>query len=284
MDRGYVKFWRKMKDSDLMQNHEALALWTWVILSANFKPTSICSKGVRLDLGEGQLLYGRARVSKKLGLSERKMRTALAYLVHTDRVTSRTTNRGTILTVVNWALYQSAEDSGRPAERPTRDQQATSRRPAGDHSKEGKKVKNDKKREEDSPAFDAWWAVYPRKVDKKPAHVAYDKAVPKVGDGKLYEMVELYRTATATWKAEDRKYIPHPATWLNQERYHDDPSEWVDEKERSTQQERKNRQLADEESAKRSADEKALIEEMKTPEYQRIKRESFAKYKQRVKA
>ncbi len=28
------------------------------------------------------------------------------------------------------------------------------------------------------------------------------------------------------WPAEDRKFVPHPATWFNQERYLDDPKEW----------------------------------------------------------
>ena len=84
------------------------------------------------------------------------------------------------------------------------------------------------KKKKKSAHFNAFWSVYPRKVGKGAARKAYAKVV----DGKpaahhgLYQTVKLYRTATDTWKAEDRKYIPYPATWLNQERYHDNPAEW----------------------------------------------------------
>jgi hypothetical protein len=31
----------------------------------------------------------------------------------------------------------------------------------------------------------------------------------------------------SAWIPDDRKYVPHPATWFNGGRYEDDPSTWA---------------------------------------------------------
>lgn len=116
------------------------------------------------------------------------------------------------------------------------------------------------KKKNKSAHFDAWWAGYPRKVGKGAARVAYAKVIagnPKQWGCWLLDTVERYRTATDAWKAEDRKYIPYPASWLNKEHYHDDPTEWLDPKERATQQIRKDEQWASQQSAKLLAESRA---------------------------
>ena len=64
--------------------------------------------------------------------------------------------------------------------------------------------------------FDRWWAAYPRKVDKGAARPAYVKARRKATPEQL-----LNGLSRAKWNA-DQRFIPHPATWLNGER-------WLDE-------------------------------------------------------
>lgn len=64
--------------------------------------------------------------------------------------------------------------------------------------------------------FEEFWAAYPRKAGKGAARVAYLKAIGKTDARTLLDGV-----LAAQWPAAE-KYIPHPATWLNQER-------WLDE-------------------------------------------------------
>ena len=137
MNRGWVKLWRKISDTDIIQNHVALALFIWMMVKANHKTRSFCSRGARIELEPGQLLFGRDKAAKAIGTTPRKIRTAIKYLLKTEKVTSTSTNRGTVVTIVNWHLYQSASE----ANDQHIDQEATSRRPAGDHSEEVKEVK-----------------------------------------------------------------------------------------------------------------------------------------------
>lgn len=70
--------------------------------------------------------------------------------------------------------------------------------------------------------FEAWWAVWPRKVSKVGARKAY-----RAARRKKVSAAHLLTTATnqaAAWKASGkaREYIPHAATWLNEERYGDE--------------------------------------------------------------
>lgn len=86
--------------------------------------------------------------------------------------------------------------------------------------------------------FDQWWDEYPRKVSKIPARVAYAKAARLTDHAWLLSTVKAYRAATNDWAAEDRRFIPYPASWLNAGKYDDDQSEWVDEAQRAVQAKR----------------------------------------------
>jgi hypothetical protein len=70
------------------------------------------------------------------------------------------------------------------------------------------------------------YAAYPRKIARSAAIKAIQKAGKAVGMEKLLKAVKAYAEATSRWPAEERQYIPHPATWFNQGRYDDDPKEW----------------------------------------------------------
>jgi hypothetical protein len=64
--------------------------------------------------------------------------------------------------------------------------------------------------------FDRWWAAYPRKVGKGAAVRAYASAVRKAPPDTLLSALTAYRFDSR------EQFIPHPATWLNGER-------WLDE-------------------------------------------------------
>jgi hypothetical protein len=70
--------------------------------------------------------------------------------------------------------------------------------------------------------FDRFWEAYPRKTGKGGARKAFAKALLKIGgaDPQAALMVALERVKP-TWT--EGRYIPHPATWLNDERWEDEP-------------------------------------------------------------
>lgn len=73
--------------------------------------------------------------------------------------------------------------------------------------------------------FARFWLAYPRKTAKGDARKAYDRAIRKLTadpnrDPEVVLIGALER-AKATWG--EAQYIPHPATWLNGERWDDEP-------------------------------------------------------------
>ena len=67
--------------------------------------------------------------------------------------------------------------------------------------------------------FDLWWEHYPRKVGKEAARKAFAKV--KVDTQILIDAVEKQKHSEQ-WTKENGRYIPNPATWLNQGRWEDE--------------------------------------------------------------
>lgn len=71
--------------------------------------------------------------------------------------------------------------------------------------------------------FDVFWKAYPRKVNKREATEKWNKAkLPEMDV--ILKAIEVQKN-TDGWKKEDGKYIPHPSTWINKERWTDEIEE-----------------------------------------------------------
>lgn len=84
-----------------------------------------------------------------------------------------------------------------------------------------------KKKEKESlllEKFNKFWEAYPKKIDKKRALKTFGRINPD--DKLLTVMIEAIKTQelTDSWCREAGQFIPYPATWLNGERWNDEPS------------------------------------------------------------
>ncbi|WP_343625390.1 hypothetical protein [Roseateles puraquae] len=72
------------------------------------------------------------------------------------------------------------------------------------------------------PGFEAFWSAYPRKVGKAAAVKAFAKVAPSEDllRGMLGAVAE--QRQSTQWVKDGGQFVPHPATWLNQQR-------WLDE-------------------------------------------------------
>lgn len=71
--------------------------------------------------------------------------------------------------------------------------------------------------------FDAFWNVAVRKTGKGAAKNKFTVALTKIT---VHELMAAWVAANRVWVDwSDRSLIPHPATWLNQERWGDEPPE-----------------------------------------------------------
>lgn len=98
-----------------------------------------------ITLKPGQFIFGRKVASIELKMSERTVRTCLHSLEKTQNVTIKTTNKFSIISIVNWSIYQQEQTQNDQQN----DQQVTSNRPASDQqvttNKNSKNIKKVKK-------------------------------------------------------------------------------------------------------------------------------------------
>lgn len=67
------------------------------------------------------------------------------------------------------------------------------------------------------------YCAYPRKIGRPKALVAITKALSAISSPNLLAKTQAFALAQ---NGADPQFIPHPATWFNQERFNDDPSTW----------------------------------------------------------
>ncbi len=156
---------------------------------------------------------------KNIGLTRRQYRTCLNRLTDWGFVTIKTTNKGTIATIVDKRLYDiNANYNGQQV-----NHQTANERPSSDHqTATNKKVKKEKKEKNVySIEFETFWKKYVRGEEKKPAYDEWLKIDP---DPQLFVHI---LTAVAQQKIngclQDPKYAPYARRWIKNKRWTDTP-------------------------------------------------------------
>lgn len=147
MDRGYFKIWRKLKDNPISQDPKCLALFIHLLFEAEWQEgRKKVFNGQEVTLKAGQLTCGRKQLSQWSGLSERSVRTCITKLRNLKITTSQTTNRMSLITILNWDTYNCSNNQNDQLN----DLVPTSKRPANDHTL---RIKNLRSKEKDSFDF-----------------------------------------------------------------------------------------------------------------------------------
>jgi uncharacterized protein YdaU (DUF1376 family) len=72
--------------------------------------------------------------------------------------------------------------------------------------------------------FALFWAAYPRKVGKGAAEKAWRKINPDAVILNAMKYALTWQIESPQWTEQDGRFIPHPSTWLNQQRWNDEPT------------------------------------------------------------
>lgn len=132
MHRGYVKLWRCIEDTGLVGQPTAFYLYSYLLLKATHKAKSVVVSGAVFNLDAGQVVVGRNKLADETGLSVRNIRTALELLKKLSLIAIKTTNKCTIVSIVNWDTCQNNKPEADQQNDQQNDQQPTSTRPAPD--------------------------------------------------------------------------------------------------------------------------------------------------------
>lgn len=100
---GYIKLSHKMLEWEWYNNVNVKVLFIHCLLKANYKPGSW--HGIHYEAG--QFITSLPSLSKETGQSIRQVRDNLDKLKMTGELTSTNVPKGRLITVNNWALYQT---------------------------------------------------------------------------------------------------------------------------------------------------------------------------------
>ena len=109
MNRGYVRLWRKSLDAGWIRNHKLWAFWTYCLLKATHKEFDAIVGLQVVHLMPGQFIFGLHVASKETGLTIREIRTIIDFLRKAENMTIKTTNKFSVITIINWPTYQGEE-------------------------------------------------------------------------------------------------------------------------------------------------------------------------------
>ena len=99
---GYIKLHRDIMSWEWYKDIPVRILFEHCLLKANHEPKRWQGQIVEA----GQFITSRENLAFETGLTEMQVRIAIKKLNSTSEITSKTTNRYTMITINNWNLYQ----------------------------------------------------------------------------------------------------------------------------------------------------------------------------------
>jgi len=105
MHRGFITLHRKIVDWEWYSDANVFRVFTHLILTANWEPRKW--KGVPVK--RGQKITSIQHMAEETGLTEQSVRTAIKKLKLTGEITTKATNKYTLVTLINYDFYQDKE-------------------------------------------------------------------------------------------------------------------------------------------------------------------------------
>ncbi|MCM1545145.1 MAG: hypothetical protein NC110_07600 [Ruminococcus sp.] len=167
---GFIKLHRKLVAWGWYQDYVVKDVFLHLLLTANFRDNPWQSRVLK----QGQLATSYRHLSESLGFSVQQIRTAIGKLKSTGEITTESTSKYTIITIVNWEDYQCSDDlptgeltGTSTSEQQTNNKQSTSNQQQMNNDK-NKRNKKEINKEKNSAAAPAPPLRADRLADEKP--------------------------------------------------------------------------------------------------------------------
>ena len=187
---------------------EWLKIWLYLLWNVNWQDNNLFKRW------ENFFKYEVIAVSCDVSINT--VNKCIKYLIVAEQIHNRKTSRWAIISINNFDKYQDMWNYGRTE---AEQKQNRSRTGTNTITEEGKKERN-KRNNTYTESFEIFWKEYPNRVGKPDAMKKYKKQE----HSDIMDWLERWKEFWDYSETEPR-FIPHPATWLNQERYKDNPPE-----------------------------------------------------------
>jgi hypothetical protein len=222
-DEGWIKVYRKLRQSFVWTDANQLKLWLLILMKASHSGNKFLFNGKEIAVSSGQLVTGRDALASEFNdgvtrdhqIVARTLWRWLKLFEKEGMLSIKSTSKYSVITVVNWVAYQSD------------DQQVSISRPSSVHQLST--IKNAKNAKNSTPSsdvlidrFNALWQLYPKKQGKQNAFKSYKKAIKDgITDDRIKTGIEAY-IRYLTKEQTDPQYIKQGSSFFNQRSWEDD--------------------------------------------------------------
>jgi hypothetical protein len=119
---GWIRLDRKIQDSFMWDDPEALKLWLYLLMGAAIEDKTVSFNGKPLNLKRGQIVFGLHSASTRLGISVRRLRTTIKRFENCHQIDKQNFNKYSIISITNYCQYQDS-DKQTPSKRQPKRQQ-----------------------------------------------------------------------------------------------------------------------------------------------------------------
>jgi len=137
---GWIKLYRKLIENPIFLKPELLQLFIYCLLKANHETQRIIFNGQEIEIKSGQFITGREVMGRDLKQNPITTYKRLKVLENLQILNIKSNNKFSVVTVLNWELYQS-EEMKRNSKR---NNKGTTREQQGNTNKNDKNDKNEK--------------------------------------------------------------------------------------------------------------------------------------------
>jgi len=109
MRQGYIKIWRKALDNEWLKNHKLWVFWCYCLLKASHKKHMVKIGYQDIEINPGQFIFGRKKASIELKIHESSIQRCIYVLKKMGNIEIETNNKFSVITIINWDIYQSDE-------------------------------------------------------------------------------------------------------------------------------------------------------------------------------
>lgn len=228
---GWIKLHRGIFDHWIASDPDYFCVWLRMLTEANFEDKKHLFNGSLLEIKRGQIIFGLEAWSAKTGVTIAKLRKLLEMLENDKMINRQKTNKYSLISIVNYALYQDDDRQTACRTHAEDKQNATPKELKNIRSKEDNILSDSANQTVEEidfigVQFARFYRHYPVKKSKVPAEKAFRKLMKGKREGQVKFWVDLLLNYHSD--CIDRGDVGadklHPSTFINQKRWEDEPA------------------------------------------------------------
>lgn len=233
-NKGWISLHRKIKDNWLWQRKRVFSefeAWIDILLSVNHAPAKVSINGQLIEVKEGEILTSILKLSEAWQWSRGKVTRFLDKLESEQMINQKRTSKYTLLTVMNWALYQDENIENRHQtniKRTSNEHQIDNKQTSNGHQTDNRRTQtiinnnennvdnvNNDNNENKKPYddfFERIWKLYPKKQGKNAVKEASKEELAQYSYEEIARAIERYYEEI---KDKDVQYWMYGSTFFN---------------------------------------------------------------------